>query len=183
MKKIKESTRDTAAYRDLSKRIRKVRLVIFDFDGVFTDNTVYVFEDGREAVQCNRFDGIGLKKLKSLGIEPLVLSTEINPVVSARCRKLGIACLQNTHDKFTVLKRIVGERHLTLEETAFVGNDINDLECLISVGFPVVVKDGHKAVLKYARYTTRLPGGHGAVREVCDLFECVLTGKSGLLSA
>ena len=172
-----------AVSKSLLKYIRKVRLIVFDFDGVFTDNTVYVFEDGREAVQCNRSDGIGLKKLKSMGIEPIVLSTEINPVVSARCRKLGISCLQNTHDKFTALKRIVKEHNLSLDEIAFVGNDVNDLECLVSVGFPVAVKDAHKAILKYARYTTKLPGGHGAVREVCDLFECVLTGKSGLLSA
>ena len=169
--------------KTLLKYIRKIRLIAFDFDGVFTDNTVYVFEDGREAVLCNRSDGIGLKKLKSMGIESIVLSTEINPVVSVRCRKLGIACLQNTHDKFTALKRIMIKHNLTLEETAFVGNDVNDLECLASVGFPVAVNDAHKAILKYARYITKLPGGHGAVREVCDLFECVHTGTSGLQTA
>ena len=162
--------------RGMSKQIKKIRLVVFDFDGVFTDNTVYVFEDGREAVQCNRADGIGLKKLKTMGIEAIVLSTEINPVVSARCRKLGIPCIQNTHDKFTVLKKIVKERNLSFAETAFVGNDINDLECLSTVGFPVVVKDAHKAVLKHALYKTKLPGGHGAVREICDFFESINTG-------
>jgi len=169
--------------RGLSKHIKKIQLVVFDFDGVFTDNTVYVFEDGREAVQCNRADGIGLKKLISMGIEPLVLSTEINPVVSARCRKLGITCLQNTHDKFIALKRILKERHLTWEETAFVGNDVNDLECLAAVGFPVVVKDAHRSVLAYAVYTTKLPGGHGAVREICDLFESVIAKKTGIQHA
>lgn len=153
--------------------MRQLRLVVFDFDGVFTDNMVYVFEDGREAVRCSRSEGFGLRKLEKLGIDLVVLSTEPNPVVSARCRKLKLRCIQNCDDKRAALDGLLREKGVTLEETAYLGNDINDLPCLTVVGLPVVVQDAHPDVLPHARYRTRLPGGHGAVRELCDLIAAV----------
>jgi YrbI family 3-deoxy-D-manno-octulosonate 8-phosphate phosphatase len=162
---------------NIDEIIRRIRLVAFDFDGVFTDNMVYVFEDGREAVRCFRSDGIGLHKLKKLGIETLIISTEANPVVSARARKLKIRCIQDCQDKRTVLEDIAREKNITLSQVAFVGNDINDLPCLECVGLPIVVQDAHQDVVSTARYQTKNPGGHGAVREVCDLFERTLTAK------
>jgi 3-deoxy-D-manno-octulosonate 8-phosphate phosphatase (KDO 8-P phosphatase) len=160
---------------DLKKTIRKIRLVAFDFDGVFTDNMVYVFEDGLEAVRCCRGDGIGLQKLKKLGIETIIISTECNPVVSARAQKLNIRCLQDCRDKKSALENIAAELDILLDEVAFVGNDINDFGCLTSVGLPIVVQDAHPDVIPLVAYCTRNCGGHGAVREVCDLFEQVLT--------
>ncbi|MHC4385932.1 MAG: KdsC family phosphatase [Planctomycetota bacterium] len=159
----------------LKEAIRKIRLIAFDFDGVFTDNMVYVFQDGLEAVRCNRSDGIGLQKIKKLGIETVIISTESNPVVSARAQKLKIRCHQNCDDKRKILESIAEELGISLGEIAFVGNDINDQPCLSNVGMPIVVNDAHKDVVSIARYKTRNPGGHGAVREVCDLFEKVLT--------
>jgi YrbI family 3-deoxy-D-manno-octulosonate 8-phosphate phosphatase len=159
----------------LEGRIRAVRLVAFDFDGVFTDNSVFVFEDGREAVRCNRSDGIGLRKLERLGLATMIISTEANPVVTARSRKLKIRCIQNCEDKGAILESVLQELALSAEEVAFVGNDVNDLPCLTRVGLPIVVQDAHPDVFPYARYRTRHPGGHGAVREVCDLFERVLS--------
>ena len=159
----------------LQEVIRKIRLVAFDFDGVFTDNMVYVLQDGSEAVRCNRSDGIGLQKLKKLSIETVIISTEANPVVSARARKLKIRCLQDCEDKRTTLESIVRESGISLDEVAFVGNDINDLECLTHVGLPIVVHDAHQDVIALARYQTRNPGGYGAVREICDLFEQTLS--------
>jgi 3-deoxy-D-manno-octulosonate 8-phosphate phosphatase (KDO 8-P phosphatase) len=155
--------------------IRAIRLVVFDFDGVFTDNSVYVLQDGSEAVRCFRGDGLGLRKLERAGVEAMILSTETNPVVSARSRKLGIACIHGCDDKRSALERIASEKGFALEQVAFVGNDINDLNCLASVGLPIVVADAHPDVVPHARYRTALPGGHGAVREICDLFERVLT--------
>ena len=157
--------------------IRRIRLVAFDFDGVFTDNMVYVFEDGSEAVRCTRSDGIGLQKLKRAGIETVIISTETNPVVSARARKLNIRCVQNCQDKRAVLQEIASELKIALDQVAFVGNDINDQACLECVALPIVVQDGHRDVLATARYQTKRPGGHGAVREICDLFEQTLTKK------
>ena len=159
--------------------LSKIRLVAFDFDGVFTDNMVYVLEDGTEAVRCFRSDGIGLHKLKKLGIETVIISTEANPVVSARARKLKIRCIQDCQDKRAVLENIAHEKRITLSEVAFVGNDINDLPCLKCVALPIVVQDAHQDVVSIALYQTKCPGGHGAVREICDLFEKYRSGVQG----
>jgi 3-deoxy-D-manno-octulosonate 8-phosphate phosphatase (KDO 8-P phosphatase) len=155
----------------LAKIIRNIRIIAFDFDGVFTDNSVYVFEDGREAVRCTRSDGIGLAKLSTLGIATVIISTEPNPVVAARGRKLKIDCIQDCADKRAAIEGLIGQLGLTLEQVAFVGNDINDLPCLTAVGLPIVVRDAHPDVVQFACYQTKTPGGYGAVREVCDLFE------------
>ena len=158
----------------IEKLIHRIRLIGFDFDGVFTDNMVYVLQDGSEAVRCNRSDGIGLQKLKKLGIETVIISTESNPVVSARAQKLKIRCFQNCEDKRKTLQNFAREFGISLDEVAFVGNDINDRPCLIRVGLPIVVQDSHPDVVPLAAYRTRNRGGHGAVREICDLFEQVL---------
>lgn len=155
---------------DLELRIREIRLLVFDFDGVFTDNMVYVFEDASEAVRCFRSDGLGLSKLKRLPLDMVIISTETNPVVSARARKLGVPCVQGVEDKRAALDELAREKGLMLSEIAFVGNDINDSCCLEAVHLAIVVQDAHTDVLPLAHYQTRAPGGHGAVREVCDLF-------------
>jgi YrbI family 3-deoxy-D-manno-octulosonate 8-phosphate phosphatase len=158
----------------LQEAIRKIRLIAFDFDGVFTDNMVYVLQDGSEAVRCNRGDGIGLQKLKELGIETVIISTESNPVVTARAQKLKIRCFQNCEDKVKTLENVALELGISLDEVAFVGNDVNDQLCLNHVGLPIVVNDAHSDVVSIARYQTINPGGYGAVREICDLFEKTL---------
>ena len=164
---------------NISDIVGRIRLVAFDFDGVFTDNMVYVFEDGSEAVRCFRSDGIGLQKLTRMGIETVIISTESNPVVSARARKLNIQCVQDCEDKRAILEDIAQQKGISLDEVAFVGNDINDLQCLTCVALPIVVQDAHPDVIPAALYQTKRPGGHGAVREVCDLFEQTLsTGKN-----
>ncbi len=147
---------------------RHVKLVVFDFDGVFTDNTVYVSQDGVESVRCWRSDGLGLAKLKAAGVPTAIVSTETNPVVSARGRKLAIRCIQGCEDKLSAVRALAEEHGLTLADVAFVGNDINDLACLQAVGLPIVVQDAHPDVAAVGTYRTTAPGGRGAVREVCD---------------
>lgn len=159
---------------ETEETIQKIQLIAFDFDGVFTDNMVYTFEDGREAVKCSRSEGLGLQKLKVLGIDTIVISTEKNPVVAARCRKLGLACIYGCENKLTTLMEIAKQRSISLEHIAYVGNDINDIPCLKYAGFPVVVKDAHPDVLSFARYRTTCSGGNGAVREICDLFDSII---------
>jgi YrbI family 3-deoxy-D-manno-octulosonate 8-phosphate phosphatase len=161
----------------LEDRIRAIRLVAFDFDGVFTDNSVYVLQDGTEAVRCYRGDGIGLRKLEAAGILPVIISTEGNPVVTVRSNKLGVRCVQNCADKLATLKSIIEEKGVSKEDVAFVGNDVNDLDCLKYVGLPIVVNDAHPDVIPYALYCTKIVGGKGAVREICDLFERVLSSR------
>lgn len=155
---------------ELAALIRQIRFVGFDFDGVFTDNTVIVAEDGTEHVRCWRGDGLGLRQLADLGVAIAVISTEENPVVSVRCRKLKIRCVQGVHNKRTTLEGMLQELNLGLDQAAFMGNDINDVGPLSVVALPVVVQDAHPAVLHLARLRTATPGGFGAVRELCDLF-------------
>ncbi len=166
---------------EIAALIRRIRLVVFDFDGVFTDNTVYVSQDGTETVRCWRGDGLGLRALERLGLATMILSTEENAVVTTRSRKLRVRCIQGCPDKRATLEEVAREAGVTLDEISFVGNDINDRECLASVGLPIVVQDAHPDVLQAARLRTRTPGGFGAVREVCDLFRQVL--ESGPSSA
>lgn len=161
----------------MNKILSSIRLVAFDFDGVFTDDMVYVLQDGTEAVRCFRGDGLGLRKLERLGVETAIVSTESNPVVSARARKLKIRCLQDCPDKRAALIRLAGELGISLSQVAFVGNDINDLAILRSVGLPIVVRNAHPDVASHALYQTRKAGGQGAVREVCDLIEQVRTAS------
>ena len=162
----------------LDDRLRKVRLVAFDFDGVFTDNLVYVFDDGREAVRCSRSDGFGIGLLEQAGVRTVIISKERNPVVAARSRKLAMRCVQGCDDKRTALEAIAQEMNLSLDQMAFVGNDVNDLPCLTIVGLPIVVQDAHPDVVRYAAYQTQHPGGRGAVREICDLFVKALSARA-----
>ncbi|MBF0093587.1 MAG: HAD hydrolase family protein [Alphaproteobacteria bacterium] len=155
--------------------VRSLRLVAFDFDGVFTDNAVYVQEDGRELVRCSRGDGLGIGLLKGLGLGLVIVSTETNPVVSARARKLALECVQGCSDKLAALDQLLERKGVERGQTAFLGNDINDLACLRAVGLPVAVADSHPDILPHVRYRTRAPGGHGAVREFCDSLHRVLT--------
>lgn len=159
---------------ELRDRIRRVRFLVFDFDGVFTDNRVYVSEAGTESVACWRGDGLGLAKLRKRSVPMYVISTEVNPVVGARCRKLQLDYVQGCDDKLQTLVQLLSERGLGLEQAAFMGNDINDLDCLRSVGLALAVRDAHPDILGDVDYVTRAEGGRGAVREVCDLFDTVL---------
>jgi 3-deoxy-D-manno-octulosonate 8-phosphate phosphatase (KDO 8-P phosphatase) len=152
-------------------------MVVFDFDGVFTDNTVWTDSQGEELVRCWRGDGLGLAKLRALGIPSFVLSTEEHPVVSRRCAKLKIPCRQGLLVKETALTSLATDSGVDLADVVYVGNDINDLGCLRIVGMPIVVHDAHTDVLPAARFRTRAPGGFGAVREVCDWISASMAPK------
>lgn len=149
-------------------RLGAICLVVFDFDGVFTDNSVMVTEDGKEAVVCSRADGLGLQLLRGAGVECLVLSAETNPVVTARCRKLQIECVQGQSNKWETLDTILGATGVPVSDVAYVGNDLNDLECLARVGVPICVADAHPPVKAACQLVTTRRGGHGAVREICE---------------
>jgi len=149
--------------------LKKIKLVLFDFDGVFTDNSVYISHDGIESVRCYRSDGIGISKLKTLKIPTYIISTESNIVVSVRAKKLKIPVLQNVKDKSKSVKKLCNDLNIKLEDTMFVGNDINDINALNIVGFPIGVLDSYPEIIPHIKYKTSKPGGHGAVREVCDL--------------
>jgi 3-deoxy-D-manno-octulosonate 8-phosphate phosphatase (KDO 8-P phosphatase) len=146
-----------------------VRLIAFDFDGVFTDNTVYVTEDGIESVRCWRSDGLGLARLRSAGVKVFIISTEANPVVSARAQKLKLPFKQGVDDKAAAILATCNELQIDPQQTMFVGNDINDIPAFQSIGIPVGVSDAYPEIDPYILYRTQKPGGLGAVREICDL--------------
>ncbi|HEX8237824.1 MAG TPA: acylneuraminate cytidylyltransferase [Abditibacteriaceae bacterium] len=147
----------------------RIGALVFDFDGVFTDNRVLVWEDGQEGAVCHRGDGWGLARLKELGLPMMVLSTERNPIVAARCRKLGLECVHNVAEKGAFLRDWLRERDIDPADVIYVGNDVNDLTCLQLVGCPVVVADAHPDVLGQARIVLSKPGGYGALRELADM--------------
>ena len=153
---------------ELEQAQRAVRLVVFDFDGVFTDNRVWVNERGEESVSCCRADGYGLRRLEEAGVDCAIVTSEVVPVATARARKLGVECVQGAEDKLGVVREQAARRGLSLEETAYVGNDVNDLECLRSVGLPVVPADAWPEARELARWVLDRRGGEGCVRELCD---------------
>ncbi len=146
-----------------------IDLVILDFDGVLTDNRVYVMEDGREAVACHRGDGWGIGILGQAGIEVMILSTESNPVVSARATKLGIECLQGCDDKASAMSGIINRKKVNPSRVMYVGNDTNDAGAMALVGHPAAPADAHPSILKIAKTVTQASGGYGVVRELADL--------------
>ena len=148
--------------------LRAVRLVVFDFDGVFTDNRVWVSETGEESVACWRGDGLGLRRLDEAGVPYVIVSTEPNAVVARRAEKLRARCVHGVDDKLAVVREEATRAGVTLEATAFVGNDVNDAACLEAVGLPVVPADAWPEVVPLARWVLDRPGGHGCVRELCD---------------
>jgi len=147
----------------------KVELIVFDFDGVMTDNRVFVNQDGVESVAANRGDGMGISLLSKAGIKALVLSKEVNPVVQARCNKLKLPFIQGIDDKPIALKNYLEEKKVNPAYVIFVGNDINDVPCFPIIGCAVVVADSHPSALRQADIILQNNGGYGAVREICDL--------------
>jgi 3-deoxy-D-manno-octulosonate 8-phosphate phosphatase (KDO 8-P phosphatase) len=149
---------------------QNVSLIVFDFDGVMTDNRVYVFEDGREAVVCNRSDGLGVTMLKAAGFDMLILSTETNPVVARRAEKLKLPYLHGIGDKGSALMKIAADRGIAATDIAMVGNDVNDMPAMDIAGLSIAPADAHRDILAIADHVTKAKGGHGVVRELAEYF-------------
>ncbi|SMF13973.1 N-acylneuraminate cytidylyltransferase [Streptomyces sp. Amel2xC10] len=140
--------------------------VVLDFDGTQTDDRVLIDSDGREFVSVHRGDGLGIAALRRSGLKLLILSTEQNPVVAARARKLRLPVLHGIDRKDLALKQWCEEQGIAPERVLYVGNDVNDLPCFALVGWPVAVASAHDVVRGAARAVTTLPGGDGAIREI-----------------
>ncbi len=145
------------------------KAVVFDFDGVFTDNLVSIDSSGNETVRCSRDDGFGIGLLKKAGFLIAVISTEVNPVVSRRCGKLSIECLQGIRDKKTALLEFAAGKHLSPDQVLFMGNDLNDLPAFEVAGLKAAPADAHVDVLAKADLIMTKRGGRGAIRELADL--------------
>ncbi|MET8769238.1 N-acylneuraminate cytidylyltransferase [Streptomyces sp. NPDC004658] len=145
-----------------------VDAVVLDFDGTQTDDRVLIDSDGREFVAVHRGDGLGIAALRRSGLKLLILSTEQNPVVAARARKLRIPVLHGIDRKDLALKQWCEEQGIAPERVLYVGNDVNDLPCFALVGWPVAVASAHDVVRGAARAVTTVPGGDGAIREIAS---------------
>ncbi|ERP88195.1 hypothetical protein Q669_07025 [Labrenzia sp. C1B10] len=146
----------------------RIKAVITDFDGVHTDDRVTLDQDGRESVTCSRRDGLGLELLRKRDIKLLILSKETNPVVRARAAKLKIPVMNQIDDKLSVLNAWRKQQGLEWQDIVYIGNDVNDIDCMRTCGLSFAPADAHPGALDVANHVLNADGGRGAVREMCD---------------
>ncbi len=163
----------------LSNLAANIQMVVFDVDGVFTDGRIWINHLGEETKSFNVRDGHGVRMLIHYGIQVAVLSGRESKAVNARMTELGVTdVLQGHIDKRTALTELINSKKLPTEQVAFVGDDIIDVPAMQISGLSIAVADAHEWVKYHANHTTQTLGGHGAVREVCEL---ILDAK-GLLT-
>jgi YrbI family 3-deoxy-D-manno-octulosonate 8-phosphate phosphatase len=167
---ISQERREQGQRDALIPRLKDIRFIIFDFDGVWTNNQVLVLDDGHEAVLCNRSDGLAISMARDAGLEVAVLTAELNAAPLRRCEKLRIECVQVAKHKLPALQEMLARRNLDPRHAAFVGNDINDIPCMQHVGVAIAVADAWPKVRAAAHAVTTRNGGYGAVREVIEWF-------------
>ncbi len=148
---------------------KKVEAIVFDFDGVFTDDTVFTNNEGIESVKCSRSDGMGIGLMHQLGIRMLVLSKERNQVVRKRCEKLKLDYFQGIDNKVSYLSNWLNDQGINPINVVYMGNDINDIDCLKYVGCPTAPNNHHSYITEYIKLRLTKNGGEGAVRELCDI--------------
>ena len=149
----------------------KIKLVVYDFDGVMTDNKVYIDQNGNEMVQVNRADGLGVAEIRKMDIEQIIMSTETNPVVSARAIKLDIPCFQGLDNKKDALLDYSKKNDIDLKNVAYVGNDINDKDAMAIAGFSFCPADAHETIKEISNQVLKRNGGDGVIRELLDLIK------------
>lgn len=155
---------------DILERAARVKLAAFDVDGVLTDGKLWYTADGHELKAFNVHDGLGLKRLLANGIEVAVITARLSHVVTERMAELGVAHVyQDQSDKRACLHQLVRALRLDASQVAYTGDDLPDLAPMQDAGLSIAVANAHPWVRERARWRTRLAGGNGAVREVCDL--------------
>jgi 3-deoxy-D-manno-octulosonate 8-phosphate phosphatase (KDO 8-P phosphatase) len=164
----------------LAERIKPLRLVAFDVDGVLTDGGLYLSDSGEEFKRFNSLDGHGLKMLKASGIELAIITGRTSRCVEMRAKNLGIARLyQGVEDKLAAMQSLLAELKLAPEAAAFMGDDVVDLPVMRRVGLALSVPAAPQVVRDHAHYVSQREAGHGAVREVCEM----ILGAQGTLDA
>jgi 3-deoxy-D-manno-octulosonate 8-phosphate phosphatase (KDO 8-P phosphatase) len=161
-------------YGDISKgvfeRAKKIKLLVCDVDGVFSDGRIYLGNDGEELKAFHTKDGFGIKALGNSGVDVAIITGRRSAIVANRMSALNVKhIVQGQENKLPALKHLAKQLNLAPDEIAYIGDDIPDLACIIYVGLGIAVSDAHPGVSIKADYTTFTQGGFGAVREVCDL--------------
>jgi 3-deoxy-D-manno-octulosonate 8-phosphate phosphatase (KDO 8-P phosphatase) len=156
--------------QDIMLKAAKIRLVIFDVDGVLTDGSLYMGDDGQEYKAFNSRDGHGMKMLQASGVEIGIITGRTSNVGETRMQSLGVKYLyQGQHEKLPAFEELLQKLSLTPEQVAYVGDDVVDLPILIRVGLAIAVQDAHNLVKQHSHWTTPNPGGRAAARDVCEL--------------
>ena len=155
---------------DLTRQASCVRLLALDVDGVLSDGKLYFGNQGEEIKAFNSLDGHGIKMLQASGVKVAIVTGRTSNIVAQRAKQLGIELvLQGREDKLKALYELTEHLHLDWNAMAYIGDDLPDLAAIIKVGLGISVPNAAKTMAQYSQYVTRLSGGHGAVREVCDL--------------
>lgn len=156
--------------QDMLERAQQTRLVIFDVDGVLTDGSLYLGDDGQEYKAFNSRDGHGMKMLQHTGVTLAIITGRSSEVVRIRMESLGVTNVyQGQRDKLPAYEDIKGVLGLRDEQVAYVGDDVVDLPVMRRAGLAIAVADAHPLVKQHAHWQTRSPGGRGAGRDVCEL--------------
>lgn len=154
----------------LAERIKPLRLVAFDVDGVLTDGGLYLSDSGEEFKRFNSLDGHGLKMLRNSGIELAIITGRTSRCVEMRAKNLGITRVyQGVEDKLAAMQSLLADMKLAPEQAAFMGDDVVDLPVMRRVGLALSVPAAPQIVRDHAHYISQRNAGHGAVREVCEL--------------
>ena len=148
--------------------IDNIKAFVLDFDGVLTNNYVYIDQNGMESVRCSRADGLAFDVLRKLNKSVYILSTEANTVVSARARKLGVPVLQGIENKEKSLRVLARRQNYQLEDILYVGNDLNDYNSMMISGYSVCPADSHLRIKDVADFVLNINGGQGVVRELLE---------------
>lgn len=155
---------------DILQRAQKIKLLVCDVDGVFSDGRIYLGNDGEELKAFHTKDGFGIKALGNSGVDVAIITGRQSTIVANRMSALNVKYIvQGQEDKLPALMALATQLNLAPDEIAYIGDDIPDLACILHVGLGIAVSDAHPAVLAKANYTSFIRGGFGAVREVCDL--------------
>ena len=149
---------------------KKFDLIIYDFDGVLTNNKFYLTQDGIESVQLNRSDGLAISLIKNLGYRQIIFSSEENEVVKKRAEKLKIEVCSGIKNKKDKLESLIASNKLNFDKIIYIGNDINDLEAMRLCGFRVCPYDSHKSIKEISSHVLPINGGEGVVRHLFDIF-------------
>lgn len=148
--------------------INEIDALVFDFDGVLTDNKVLVHQDGSESVLCNRADGLAFDVLRKLKIPAYILSTETNSVVTQRAKKLKTPVIQGVSNKLEALTKLGAQKNYSLKKILFTGNDLNDYQVMKSCGFSACPADSHKSIKDISSFVLSVKGGDGVIRELME---------------
>ena len=151
-------------------RAKKIKCIVFDVDGVMTDGSLGIGDDGQEFKNFNSLDGLGMKLLKASGVQLAIITGRTSNVVKTRAESTGVMHFyQGVEDKLEAFHDLISKMHLQEDEMAFMGDDVVDAPAMMRCGLAITVPSGHRLIKPHAHYMTTAPAGRGAVREACEL--------------